>query len=380
MSCNLIYKNGKLEEVRADNGSPSILFQRAKQIFGEETAKEIFYVSKSDQFQEVFKATIEVYKQKLLNKFNNLTNEQADRAVSAVEEMQAIKDKAIADGTFMKAPNGQPTNLNEQQWLQVRTRAFKDFFGDWQNDPQNASKVVDSQGEPLVVYHTSNQDIKVFNRKKSKREDFSGFLAEYYGTSKNIAKGTYFTPTIEVVTKGFNRKNIIPVFLNIRNQVELDFKGNMPADVDTFEKASSKFLVSAAGQAIEKGELDGFILRNAPEYGTTLIPDKDQYIVYQSNQIKSAEENIGTFSTETNDIRFSILGEKGAQNLDQVEEATFRMDNLLVAKEMEQAGKTPQEIRLATGWERGVSEFSNMKDEDIINTLLQKGLITETEC
>ena len=46
-------------------------------------------------------------------------------------EMQSIKDKAIADGTFMKAPNGNPTNLNERQWLQVRTKAFKDWFGDW---------------------------------------------------------------------------------------------------------------------------------------------------------------------------------------------------------------------------------------------------------
>lgn len=47
-------------------------------------------------------------------------------------EMQSIKDKAIADGTFMKAPNGKPTNLNERQWLQVRTKAFKDWFGDWE--------------------------------------------------------------------------------------------------------------------------------------------------------------------------------------------------------------------------------------------------------
>ena len=47
-------------------------------------------------------------------------------------EMQAIKDKAIADGTFMKAPNGKPTNLNERQWLQVRTKAFKNWFGDWE--------------------------------------------------------------------------------------------------------------------------------------------------------------------------------------------------------------------------------------------------------
>ena len=48
-------------------------------------------------------------------------------------EMQQIKDKAIANGTFMKAPNGNPTNLNERQWLQVRTKAFKDWFGDWEN-------------------------------------------------------------------------------------------------------------------------------------------------------------------------------------------------------------------------------------------------------
>ena len=48
-----------------------------------------------------------------------------------------------------------------------------------------------------------------------------------------------------------------------------------------------------------------------------------------------------------------ILGEKGAAALDVVNEATFRIDNLRVAREMEQAEKTPQEIRLATGWEKG---------------------------
>lgn len=30
---------------------------------------------------------------------------------------------------------------------------FKKWFGDWQNDPQNSSKVVDSNGVPLPVYH-----------------------------------------------------------------------------------------------------------------------------------------------------------------------------------------------------------------------------------
>lgn len=49
------------------------------------------------------------------------------------QEMQEIKDKAIADGTFMLAPNDKPTNLTERQWLHVRTKAFKEWFGDWVN-------------------------------------------------------------------------------------------------------------------------------------------------------------------------------------------------------------------------------------------------------
>ena len=62
----------------------------------------------------------------------------------------------------MKAPNGKPTNLNERQWLQVRTKNFIKWFGDWINDPANASNVVDKNGEPLVVYHGTNADFTEF--------------------------------------------------------------------------------------------------------------------------------------------------------------------------------------------------------------------------
>lgn len=48
-------------------------------------------------------------------------------------EMALIKAAAEKDGTFMKAPNGKPTNLTELQWLQVRTKAFTDWFGDWES-------------------------------------------------------------------------------------------------------------------------------------------------------------------------------------------------------------------------------------------------------
>jgi hypothetical protein len=48
------------------------------------------------------------------------------------QEMQSIKSAAQANGTFMKSPNGKKSNLNERQWLQVRTNAFKQWFGDWE--------------------------------------------------------------------------------------------------------------------------------------------------------------------------------------------------------------------------------------------------------
>lgn len=66
------------------------------------------------------------------------------------------------------APNGQPSILyqsyrdlgyTEQQaeelTAQVYSDNFLDWFGDWINDPTNASKVVDYNGEPIVVYHGS---------------------------------------------------------------------------------------------------------------------------------------------------------------------------------------------------------------------------------
>lgn len=49
------------------------------------------------------------------------------------------------------APNGKPSNLNEVQYRIVRTPAFKEWFGDWENSPENSSKVVDKNGEPLVL-------------------------------------------------------------------------------------------------------------------------------------------------------------------------------------------------------------------------------------
>lgn len=59
------------------------------------------------------------------------------------------------------------------------------------------------------------------------------------------------------------------------------------------------------------------------------------------------------FNARKADVRFRFIGEKGASQLDKAEEATFRLDNLSVAREMEESGKDAKAIKLATGWERG---------------------------
>ena len=51
---------------------------------------------------------------------------------TAAREMAEIKANAERKGTYLKAPNGADTKLTPRQWLQVRTQAFKEWFGDWE--------------------------------------------------------------------------------------------------------------------------------------------------------------------------------------------------------------------------------------------------------
>ena len=62
---------------------------------------------------------------------------------SLSSEAKQIKQKAIDNGTFLKAPNGKDSNLNEDQWIEARTQKFKDSFGDWElvGNADNISKM-----------------------------------------------------------------------------------------------------------------------------------------------------------------------------------------------------------------------------------------------
>ena len=130
------------------------------------------------------------------------------------EEEDAIIAKAKANGTYMKTPNGNPTKLSPKQWVQVRTKAFKDWFGDWENDPENASQVVEN-GEPLVVFHGTNADFNIFEK-------------------SDITNGGYWFSNNPIVATSYQDN-----LLNINtfdDLIKLFNKLGINYDIDTIEK------------------------------------------------------------------------------------------------------------------------------------------------
>ena len=97
-------------------------------------------------------------------------------------------------------------------------------------------------------------------------------------------------------------------------------------------------------------------------------------------ELLSAANIVKEFENPSDEERkpeFQFIGEKGAAHMDKVEEATIRLDNLSIARQMEDAGKDAKTIKLATGWERGADgkwryEISDANIKDTID--LGKGI------
>jgi len=129
-------------------------------------------------------------------------------------EVNQIKAKAIREGNFMLAPNSAKSNLDEKQWLQVRTQNFKEWFGDWVSDPKNAGKVVDENGEPQVMYHGTNEA----NYKSIFKE---GFNNEFAGkNTKELDRNEWFWFSNNPALSGTYGMEKIPVFISSKDTQE----------------------------------------------------------------------------------------------------------------------------------------------------------------
>ena len=230
------------------------------------------------------------------------------------DEMDAISATAIVRGNYLKAPNGADTNLTPEQWAMVRTKNFLNWFGDWINDPENASKVVDENGEPKVVYHQTNAVVYI-NRETGEnwdeldwrarqewdeRDDWEDYWEEQdFNTFSRVNAritnefdGFFFAPEYDEYHEYGDRT--IAAFVNIKN----------PASREDYH-IDSRYNDAGRNERIRLQEagFDGVIRMDGDNV--------DEYIAFEPNQIKSATDNTGEFSKENDDIRFRMTDSKG---------------------------------------------------------------------
>jgi hypothetical protein len=222
---------------------------------------------------------------------------EAKTAVKTAREETAFsKEKLLA-------PNGKPSNLNAIQHAQVRTPAFKKWFGDWENDPENASKVVDENGEPLVVYHGTDDVRNVFKK----------------GESGALGPGIYTTQRKDHA-KAYGT-HVQSLYANTKNPLIIEDIGRLDiteaiARDKKFEEENFNSRGAASKWAKDQFEEHAGI--GDPEFNTMLSDAGYDGVIYKKGntfteislqkayQVKSATENTGAFSSREADIRYSI--------------------------------------------------------------------------
>ena len=197
------------------------------------------------------------------------------------EEQNILNNAPRNSQGKLLAPNDKPSNLTEKQYAQVRTKAFKRWFGDWENNPETASKVVDKNGEPLIVYRAGeiNEDGTLrtsyeayyFTPSKSYAEQYE----EQYAEQENISIHSFFL-------KANSINNIVN---GARPIIRSD--GKKVPKRGLFEMPWSKEDVNIILEGKEAAYSDG------------------EYLIPNSNQIKSATDNIGTFDANNDNIRYA---------------------------------------------------------------------------
>lgn len=238
---------------------------------------------------------------------------------------------------------------------------FKNFFGDWEKDPENASKIVDSEGEPMVVYHQTANDFTVFDprHKGSGTNDYQ------------LPFGIFMKPTARNIGLGGEKQ--MPLYANIRKPLRVENRQVLSAllkskvegykealaeyekidrdyskkfdeamkfdhdrDVENWNKWKAGEMTEeeyqnavsdtaedvinqwkeAQGKPIsEMKELLDNYFRNSEYDGIWIARDEgsmgrstETIIAFEPNQVKSATDNTGTYDPGNPDIRFQRVG------------------------------------------------------------------------
>lgn len=239
----------------------------------------------------------------------NLVAKIKESAVGELNEngdVRFSRNEELTKEYYNQAKGNGETELTFHQWKQVRSPEFKAWFGDWENDPENSSKVVNERtGEPLVAYHGTGSEFNVFDKNKAGAGNDKGLRG----------KGFYFSPN-RTTSESYGEK-IIGAYVSLKNPFR-------PSDFTSAEEVAEHLINKLSEQGYEDYTVDPFIfnvgnsfsvrsqyagafssiLKDAG-YDGILYPNRQEIVAFNSNQIKSATDNTGAFSKENDDIRFS---------------------------------------------------------------------------
>lgn len=180
-------------------------------------------------------------------------------------------------------------------------------------DGTNTSKVVDENGEPRVVYHhTDSEPFTVFDLSRT---------GQNWSQSWDYGREAAFFLSYEQKEMKDWGDRAIPVFLNIRNPEESNISSIGRKKYFTPSKDADG-LVPLVGYDGWQDELhtltrkyENYPDRNARKeifkksltyLGQGFDNWGQEYVVFSPNQIKSATDNIGTFSNRNNSINYHI--------------------------------------------------------------------------
>ena len=221
---------------------------------------------------------------------------------------------------MLLAPNGQPSNLTPEQYKLVRTKAFKDWFGDWEKLAEakikdsglddstfellgrDVSKVVDKNGEPLVVYHGTKHE---FNTYKSESLIWATNDLDYI-TERQSEENSWLG------------KRLISLFGNAHNVLDLTELGYDGIYGHKFNEILKKKGIDANYTSSDFKRPYAYLNNYSKakfllEYGINgihiyITKNEKGFAFFKSNQIKLADGSNTTFDPNNPDIRFEDGG------------------------------------------------------------------------
>lgn len=178
-----------------------------------------------------------------------------------------LSPEMLAARAHQQMRNGTYSDINANP--QVDTPAFREWFG--------KSKVVDANGNPLVVYHGTGANFTVFE--------------------PSTDNAIYMSSSPEIANEYANVDNghVYPVYVRITDPV-------MVTDMPKFDADRLDDLIQ---DALNKGH-DGLIVTNIRDGWNPAGPAATTYIAFDPEQIKSATGNGGGFDPGNPDIRYSV--------------------------------------------------------------------------